>query len=298
MRKNLLRLLILLLLTVSIACKPENVVLTSNPTDEETKAVDNQVEPARWQEASIELLEPNGYQAQFTNDSKAIIYTSKTLDSLWKYDLATKEAKLLSDKRGAGNLPVIKDGQLIYQVKGRKKHLEKVNINTFEVTQIDKAKSGLSPQELKNQEDKTTYAKPSEDLNSILIVEGDQQNEIAPQGEKNYINAAISPDQKNILYKVAGLGVFISDLAGETKMELGDINSPSWIDETHILFSKSENDGHLTTKSDIYIQNIQTKERIHLTSKIDKVLEFPRINNQGSMIVTNTPKGEIYMIQI
>ncbi|MBV6647299.1 MAG: hypothetical protein KI790_17710, partial [Cyclobacteriaceae bacterium] len=105
---------------------------------------------------------------------------------------------------------------------------------------------------------------------------------------------SLSPNRNRLMYKVVGLGAFVSDLEGNTLSELGDVDAASWINQDEILYAISEDDGMETSSSRLVVQNLTNNDRILLKSSVE-ILENPSVNDKGNKIIANSPDGKMYL---
>jgi Tol biopolymer transport system component len=286
--------LLLLLACGSTKKKPEQdeqKVVSTTPTEvvSEKKEV-----PNGWQSIDVRKLEIDGYYPFFGPDDQSVLYTTSTYQGIWSYDLQSNEEKQLTDKEGAGFEPKINGDSLIYQVRGRAKYLEAVSLTSGEVLDLGKPR-GVSPGSYARMAKKADVSvKLANDLTGIELSVDGESKVISPQGQKNYISVSLSPDKTRLLYKVAGVGAFVSDLSGETIKELGDVDQSSWVSDDLILYAKSEDDGMQTLNSKIYVLELETRTKYELKAE-GVSLENPKADKTGSKIVANSPEGHVYL---
>ena len=118
---------------------------------------------------------------------------------------------------------------------------------------------------------------------------------ITNKGEKNYLDVSLSPNEKMLVYTVVGIGGFVTDINGEILHELGDVNTPKWINNKELLFYETKDDGHYVLSSEIFVKNIETKQKFHISKPIGEILEFPTALENGKSIIAQTPSGKMYL---
>ncbi|MEP0368971.1 MAG: hypothetical protein ABJN36_05665 [Cyclobacteriaceae bacterium] len=269
--------------------KQEVVSTTPAEVDSEKKQ-----KPNGWQNPDVQKLEVEGYYPFFGTDGTSVLYSTSTYQGVWSYDLKTNESKQLTDQEGAGFEPRIDGDRLVYQVRGRAKYLEAVSLTSGEVLDLGKPK-GVSPEDyLLNTMKTAASARLSNDLTGIEVSVDGASEVISPQGKKNYISASLSPDKKRLLYKVAGIGAFVSDLTGETIKELGDVDQPSWVNDDLVLYTITQDDGMQTLSSSIHILDLDTDKMFELKTD-GQSLQNPKADKSGSKIVANSPAGHVYL---
>ncbi len=298
-----MRLFLFIICLMLFACKPINEsAKNAPPIGDAQEEIENEEKIgtdllARWATANSTKVEATkGYNPKFYDGQ--LIYTSQKKDGLWTFDPETKEVKQLCDAKGAGANPIILEDEIIYRSKMPKPHLEKINLNTGEMTTIEKETSRLSPHQYAQSRLKETRVNLTKDLKGIEVsLENEESKVLSPKGNKNYIYAILSPGKDKILYKAAGLGAFVMDLQGNEIANLGDIDTPSWINEEHFLCTKSSDDGHEMLSSQIYIGKLSERS-LQPIGRSDKSLFNPTIDNSGSTIAANTDEGELYIFTL
>ena len=209
---------------------------------------------------------------------------------------------MIVDAKGAGYLPAVINNEIIYQVRGKRKYLEKINIKTGTISKVISTNQSVLPEVfVKNEglkKDKNMLmVSTSEDLQEIIVHQNGEKNSLKPQGAKNYLNVSLSPDKTSILYDCPGYGGFVIDLEGKIKMKLGEINTPSWIDDDHILYAKGKDDGHQILSSEVFVYDLKLGKQINVSKDLDVVLEYPRASETKEQIIAQSPEGEMYLIQ-
>jgi len=250
-------------------------------------------EPASWRNPRVEKIAVKGYYPKFA-DKHTLLYSTKNYEGLWIFSMADGSTTQISDKRGAGYKPAIINDTIIYQVQSRRKSLEKAILSNREV--IEQINSNLDPQRYldKQYAGKSTYATVADDLLSIKIIAPDKTYELSPNGKKNYLNAALSPNGQQLLYEVSGGEAHIANLKGDIKRSLGEVDAPKWVGNDQVLFTVKKDDGMQTISSKIYVQDFENDTTFLLTDL--NMIENPSINDAGNIIVANTPDGGIYLI--
>lgn len=269
-------------------------------TKEEIKETPKEEESlASWRNPEITKLSVNGYFPQFVPNSNAIIYSAKNYEGLWLLDLVTDQVKQLTDKKGAGYQPMIVENKIIYEVKSRLSYLEEVDLSTGEMQKVDREYARYSPNEYANLlNEQPVSVALSDDLLALEIKwKNGEIRKMTPKGSKNYISVALSPNQSNVLYKVAGLGAFISNLDGEEIQSLGDVDHPSWINENQIVYAISKDDGMQSLSSDVFIYDLKEEKEYNVSQAIDEHVENPKANTLGDMLIMNSQSGAIYLIK-
>ncbi len=275
--------------------KKETVVEQKVIDKQKAQPVNNTQQQAlsSWQNPQVKKLTVKGYFPQFA-DNQTLLYSSKNYEGLWIYSISDETITQITDKRGAGYHPEIEGDTVIYQVKSRKKGLERALISKSKM--IEQINSNLTPQRYieKHHNSNKTYAAVADDMLSIEIVIENTRHKLTPNGKKNYLNASLSPNGELLLYEVSGGQAHIADLEGNIKTSLGEIDAPRWVGNRQVLYTARKDDGMQTISSKIYVKDLEEDTAFLLTDL--KMIENPAINESGDMIVANTPDGDIYLI--
>ncbi|SHK15064.1 MULTISPECIES: hypothetical protein [Reichenbachiella] len=295
------KLIVLMLILQVVSCSPskEGAANETNQVGQET-AVQEVVEekeetPVSNGSYTAELLEPTGYFPQFSTEGKILLYTDQKYEGLWMLDLTTNEVTQLTDQRGAGYLPVISGDKVTYQVKGKTKRLEQIDMKTKEVTKVASEFARFSPQEYHKSLSGETTVSLAEDLSGIMV-SGEEQP-VKPQGEGNYLYAVLSPDGKKILTKSAGNVAVICDLKGNIMHELADVHADIWINNQTVLYAKTTDDGMQQLSAEIGVLDIQNNKMTPVGSDLDVALENPNFDTATLQITANTPEGQMYIFK-
>ena len=268
------------------------------------------------------------YRPQFSPDDSRLLLTKSNFQGLYDYHLDTGILNMVTAAMGAGYQPTFSaDGQTIYYrtsiMKDRRNYFSLVGHNTItaEKTVFEAEKRELSPPQklvsgnisytLNNNihaiESGTSkrnevLSAPSAQIHksrSIRIIQGAEDKTIQPKGEGLYLWPSISPDGTKLLFTMAGVGTFISDLDGNIISELGLANAPSWSpDGNWIVFMRDTDDGYTFTDSDIYIASTDGSVVENITGTSNIIELYPNWSYDGNKIVCSTDTGDIYLINL
>ena len=302
-----MRILSILSFCLLISCQPsvkiaeEEVVIDKKEQGEKLSDAKINLNNSNWSKTSVEKLDAIGFLPQFTMDGSQFIYTSQNNNGIWIFDTKAKSTRQISDKAGAGYLPVIVGNKIIYQT-GRKRLLEAVDIKSGIIEEVEEGYKTLSPIEYQSalenaNEGQNIFATTSDDLSSIVINIGKEMKALKPQGEKNYFNVSLSPNREMILYQASGLGAFIINKNGIVLAEIGKVDTPSWVNDENLLYAKSMDDGHQILSSEIVVYNIESEKEYVISADIDDQLVNPGINRNGNIVVAHSPNGDLYLIR-
>ena len=93
-----------------------------------------------------------------------------------------------------------------------------------------------------------------------------------------YIWAELSPNSKMLLFNASDQGVFVCDLKGVVKYNLGrDVHAVSWWDNRYIVGMIDEDNGVEFIKSELVLVDIKTGERILIETE-EEVALYPCAN--------------------
>ncbi len=268
------------------------------------------------------------FYPQFSPDGNKLYYTTSTYKGLFSYDLNSREQHYLTKADGAGYRPVFSEnGKKIYfrenSYKNRKRQsfLIELDIEKRLEHRIDTGQNQVinptlvDDQRLIFQTDpqfevvdlKSHQVSKSVSIEKAVVYTKDldlyiYRNNISKKlqslGEGHYIWASFSPNQKNILFTLAGRGTFISDLDGNILHELGYAHTPKWSpDGQWILYMVDHDDGHQYTSSNIYISNLSGNDKYLLTND-DMIALHPNWSPDGQRITFHSDKGEIYLMHV
>lgn len=122
---------------------------------------------------------------------------------------------------------------------------------------------------------------------------------LTPNGaDKSYIWPSISPDGTHIVYTVSGKGTFVANINGNNAQSLGKLSAPKWIGNKYIIGMDDIDDGEKLISSTIKIVSIDGKTKQKLDTPQNVNAMYPSASSDGSKIVFNTDKGEIYLMKV
>lgn len=249
----------------------------------------------------IEQLDIKGFNVQLNPEGDKLLYTSNNFKGLWLYSLAEEKVVELSSENGAGYQPLITDNYIFFKSKESQNTLNRIEVLSKNKTSINLSLKEQSPKAFYACEgaSKILEAKASSDLYSIVLIYRDgRQVEIAPLGKRNYLNVSLSPDETKLLFRVSGLGSYVTQLDGTMVKEFETAEFPVWLNENEILFAEVNDDGHQYLSSDLYISPIKGNGKFNLTSSINAIAIYPNVSANERKVVFNTPKGVVYLISL
>lgn len=121
---------------------------------------------------------------------------------------------------------------------------------------------------------------------------------LAPVGDVLYVWISVSPDGEQLLFTALSRGCFISDLEGNILKELGQLNAPSWVDKDWVIGMNDQDDGHMTTSSDLLAYHLGSELKQNLTSDSDAIAMYPSVSPGMDRIIFKNEKGELFTTKI
>ena len=270
------------------------------------------------------------YHPRFMPDGKTLLVTSEGYDGLGIVDIEKGSYTQLTDMPGAGYYPVIsEDGktiltrsmnreqltQDIYKLDVKSKALTIVADNIEHTNQMSFS-NGMATVAVNGKAVVRTISSaltPVRKINNILVTEEDLKIVVYKNGvrkvldplagkygdwDPQYCWTSLSPDNTKILFHCAN-NSFICDLDGKNVVDLGELRSPQWRGNTHVVGMNDVNDGYFYTKSDILIVNSDGTQLQQLTLPSNEIKMFPSVSADGSKIAFHTEKeGKIYIMTI
>ena len=255
-------------------------------------------------EPAVRLNVPAGdvKVAGISPDCSFILLTSSSNTGLTRYDLATGESRVLSEAPGAGyRVEIAQDGQTVIF---REKSIAKDRTMRTELKQLSfgdrRAKTLVSPtRDMRSiaVSQNIAVARPTVSIEDrqLVVTLGGNSTVISPCGtDKSYIWPSVSPNGKQVLFYVSGMGAFVSDIAGKNVIPLGhDLRAPQWYNDNVIVGMNDKDNGETTVSSEIVAVNLQGGRQV-LTQGINAM--YPYAANGA--IVCSGFEGETYLIRV
>lgn len=115
-----------------------------------------------------------------------------------------------------------------------------------------------------------------------------------------YLNAALSPDGKHIVFEVLGGNLYVVDVDGKNLLDLGPGERPCWSpDSKRIAFVIPKDDGHELLSSDIYLIARDGSGKRNLTDSPDAIEMNPNWSPDGRTLVFDEKKsGRLYKLEL
>ena len=254
-------------------------------------------------ESTQQLPTPKGTEwkvAGFSPMGDYILLTDDANSSLVRMDLATNATKVITDAPGAGwAVQISKDGQnIVYREMtiGEDK-LVRHDIIKHNLQANQRVVQAKAQRDMSNLVDKTANYSVAinEDLHMVLTRNG-KQIVITPNGAEHAYNwASISPDGKNIVYYVSGIGCYVCDMQGKNVRYIAlDCRAPQWYDNNTIVAMADEDDGQYMTASAIVAYTLDGKHQILVNKEQMAIYPYAA---KGQIAFSNAG-GEVFVMQV
>jgi hypothetical protein len=228
-----------------------------------------------------------------------LLLSNYNYQGITKVDLATKTEQVVTQAAGAGyRTKVLENGDIVYR---------EVTNAPLHTTAIKRyiASTGKSTTILHSTRDNVLPSSAIKGDNVVTnndfhlqLTIGGVKRTLAPLGnDKRYIWPSISPNGKKLLFFVSGQGAYVSDLNGENIIELGTLRAAKWYNNHIVVGQRDEDNGEVTTSSQIIAKNITTGIEQILTER-NVIAMYPSVSSQGDKILFSTPEGKAFMIHI
>lgn len=279
----------------------------------------------RVEVTNITQLEASGksglYHPVFSPTGEYLLATGENYAGLKLYSLKDKTLKTLTTDPGAGyGVQVSADGNTIaYRKHEFNRNLKSTSLISYSRTSgkhtrlVAPTREALahrfaannlqyvSGKKITRQTVTTTATAPViciEDRKMVLY-NGSTRKVLTPNGaDASYIWPAISPDNKHIVYTVAGKGTFVCRIDGTNPISLGKLGAPAWINNQWLVGMDDKDDGEKLISSVLVAVHINGKVRQILQTPEGKMALYPAVAADGSRIAFNTEKGELFLMDI
>ncbi len=113
------------------------------------------------------------------------------------------------------------------------------------------------------------------------------------------INLVASPDTKKYVFEALTGNMYVIDADGGNLINLGPGDSPAWSpDSRYIVYSITEDDGHVFTKSDLYIVSADGRFKQKITES-DRLEMHPDWSPDGTSVIYDDYRdGTLYILMI
>ena len=235
-------------------------------------------------------------------DGSYILLTTSTNQGLQKYDLQSGETTTLTDAAGAGyNASISADGAKVLfrevslgQNNVRMQAMKSMNLGTKKVqTEVAPTRSARKMALA----GRAVAARPTCSIENqqLMVTIGSTTTQISPLGtNKSYIWPSVSPNGQKVLFYVAGMGAFVSNLDGSNVISLGrNVRAPKWYNDNIVIGMNDKDNGEVVISSEIVAVNLNGQSQV-LTSGIDAMYPYAC----SGKIVCSGLNGETYLINV
>ena len=266
---------------------------------------------------------------RFASNDSLIYFTRSYYSGIESFNLFSNELKNITSEPGSGfEYQITDDGNKIFYrtdnyLNGKKySDIKSVDIRTNKIELIETGKRNLSAPKIlksgdcifKQDADITVNNKlkktiqlniiPQDtmlfynDNNLILLINGEKKV-FNPLGDGSYLWSSLSPDKLKILFTFMGKGTYVTDLDGNTLLELDYANAPKWSpDGKWIAYMDDKDDGERVTASEIFLLSSDGKEKIQLTDSKEIHEQFPEWSPSMNAIVCHSQDGKIIYLSL
>jgi len=228
-------------------------------------------------------LQGAGYEPCFNSDGSKLFFrfdefiSMKKYSSLFEYEFNSGKTTLLEEKNRNLTSPQVANNRLNYQSNGIQKYtlissMKSANVQNEPWLQLENLK--------------------------IVIYQNETQKEILPNGDGSYIWASLSPDKTKLVYTFQGRTTFVCDLQGKIIAEVGRLNAPKWLNNQTIIGMHDQDNGYITTGSEIYAYSLTDNKQTILSTPKGKMAMYPIPSPDGKKIVFQTEKGELFILNV
>lgn len=141
-------------------------------------------------------------------------------------------------------------------------------------------------------------------LNMSFVVDFEHLYLIDALGNKKVLNTgpsfcpALSPDGTKVAFNQMD-DVCIINIDGTGKKVLGRGFNPSWLNNSQIIFEKTDDDGHVYTAGELYIMNTDGTGLKAITATANLIEMNASISPDGNKVIfTSFTDGQIYIADI
>lgn len=122
-------------------------------------------------------------------------------------------------------------------------------------------------------------------------------NQYAGQG---VINPALSPDEKQIAFQIAGKGIFVINTDGTALKRICAGARPAWMpDGKALVVTRLEDNGHAFTAGDLYYVSTENSAQLNITPGTQAIPTSLAVSPDGKKVAFgNDVDGCIYLIDL
>jgi len=261
---------------------------------------------------------------RFISQDEELLLTTPNYRGLWRYSIESNMIVELTDGEGAGYQPYMLDeNRLLFRLTLRNSP-EKIAPLQYQIYELNLRDGALRPHSEKGRElqlisqhagyviqngKSAKYhllANQSEPwvlidtkTDAIRIGRGGEIRKLQPKGEAHYLWASLSPANDEILFTHAGKGTYLCDLNGAITDSLAYLNAPVWsADGRYILGMADEDDGHVITRSEIWLVERDGLHHHQLSDTPDIHEMYPVFSPAGNKVAFHTTEGKIGLMNL
>jgi len=269
----------------------------------------------------VKNTETGFYHPTFSPSGDYLLVTAENYAGLKMYSLGTKSVETITPDAGAGyGVQISADGNtIVYKKTEFVRNLRNSSLVSYSratksrVQLVAPTREPITPKFAAN---KPLFVKgnklvrkniPTAETILVICIEDQKmvlytatkRHVLTPNGQlDSYIWPSISPNQKNIVYTVAGKGTFVCRIDGTNVKSLGKLNAPVWLNNQWIVGMDDKDDGDILLSSTLVALSVDGKVRQVIPTPDGKMAMYPAASADGKRIAFNTDKGELYLLDI
>ncbi len=268
-----------------------------------------------WRVETIRIPGEGLFHPVFDRQNRLYV-TSEDYRGLYRLDMSSQKRVPLSRKPGAGYKPlffpdkvvinpffhregrryfrisaidlkqggeqILSEGRFIAPLTGSSRGLLIREADRIRSPRGSLAKTGAA--------DTLAYARDS----LIVVRTAAGERLMQPLGGGHYLWVSLSPDSRHVLFRKAGRGSYVTDLAGNILAEMPGLNAPQWSpDGRFVAGMRDRDDGYRITASDIEIHEWRTGKSIAVTRGDEEIEMYPNWSPDGTKLAFHTLKGAL-----
>lgn len=254
------------------------------------------------------------YHPVLNDEGTKILYSTVDYEGLNLYDTASKTSEVISTSVAAGFTPVFSaNGDIYYrssEMQGRlrytnlmqRKNGAKMSVELIPMNR-DNCKMEVRGGKFVAKSGKRSIGLDKglsmaySDYDGIILIQNGEEKRISPLGAGHtYTSASLSPDGTKLVFTEPYEGVFTCNLDGSNMKSFGRGDVTKWLNDDHIVFIKSKDDGHFVIESRLYVLNINTRSALALTPS-SLIVEDHSTAVKAGKIAYGTEDGKVFVIE-
>jgi N-acetylmuramoyl-L-alanine amidase len=225
------------------------------------------------------LLAPDGHR---------LVFSVPGFTALFVRDLGSGQTTVLSERSGAGYLPLWRADSSALGLRLRGQEFSGAPMNL-----VDLAGQALGPWE----------ARPG-----LSVLQRDDQIWLrGPDGERRislgadrYFAPQLAPDGRHVVYNGLSEGLLVFRIADGRTFALGSGNHPAFSGDGRLLaFDRTGDDGHRLTAGELLLTDLQSGDlrTAPLTSTADRIEQYPSLSGDGGTVAFSAG-GRIFTAEL